>query len=1307
MELIQNLYASIGVGRYERAEAIIRRLQMLYVSTAPELTEAHTIYIRALVDALSIGRQNVNLKRIQQWFEVEIRRAGVPINPNILALMCRASFMGLDGAPRVRTIRRYLHAAEQVGVLDATMASGEYLPAEWSELVGIRDDLYSPPSDLEISDASLEGQQTTPPHPAAHTQANPLPQVRSVPQKGLGLETLRKSLLSLERADQVPYPDESEGTPEERLYKWNLRRQRRLEEDVCEAALEQWRSEHAHMLKMGINTGLKTKSMDAMLFEWHTALRKEIDKQLAEIKKTLSKWDATKPNPQGERRGPKVLELLYIGPYLESLKSEKIAALTLMTTMTTLIPERGLGPSVDGLNVSRLVSTIGASLEAEFTSRNEPGSRRSHKLRVQLSQHRKQMMHRSRNAALSEKDVKSSQTPEAVSGVTQSSIEAIREGQFEWPQQVKIQIGAWLLAKLIDVAKIQVEPQAGATETTMEPAFRHSQVTRKGKTIGVAIPHVALLTKLRREPAASAIAAKLPMLVPPIPWTGVKEGGYLQQITPVVRIAHDTTQAAYTKAAAEKGDLDQIFAGLDVLGRTGWSINRDVLKVMLDAWNSGEVIAAIPPEDPELSYPPEPDSSADKVEKRRWHMERERIDNEKAGYHSQRCFYNLQLELARAFANEVFYFPHSIDFRGRAYAVPPYLSHMCADNARGLLTFAQGKELGEEGLKWLKVQLANVFGYDKASLKDREQFAVDSLDEIRDSATKPLEGRRWWLKAEDPWQCLAACFELNAAFDLPDPTTFVSRLAVHQDGTCNGLQHYAALGGDTFGASQVNLEPGDRPADIYTGVAELVKASINKDVETGNPMAKVLQGKITRKVVKQTVMTNVYGVTFIGARAQVQRQLDDIMRNMSECDIDNFHLSSYIAKKIFEALATMFEGAQGIQKWLGECANRISTTITPEQVAKFHEAAEMERDPKYQPEMIKKILDNVKLQAKHKPAPDFRSAVIWTTPLKLPVVQPYRGRKYKDIRTALQIISIANPDGSVAVAKRKQLQAFPPNFIHSLDATHMLLSALKCDEAGLDFAAVHDSFWTHASDVPAMNSILRDAFIRMHSEDIIGRLAAEFNARYKGSLYLATVCVRSAVGKEIRQLRLATAKRRKAGDGTQKIISSKSSLQSKLLEEMIAEWERQKMLNSEDADIRKQGEDLVTPTSLLLAAQPEDLLISETSTVEPTLGVISDDGTTPASAETKASIRTASDDYAEGEEYDDDDIDDDGEPFVQESPLLPGLLAAEPAGRRKRGPNKKTSEKKIKVWLPLTFPEVPRKGDWDIARLRDSTYFFS
>ena len=51
-----------------------------------------------------------------------------------------------------------------------------------------------------------------------------------------------------------------------------------------------------------------------------------------------------------------------------------------------------------------------------------------------------------------------------------------------------------------------------------------------------------------------------------------------------------------------------------------------------------------------------------------------------------------------------------------------------------------------------------------------------------------------------------------------------------QDGSCNGLQHYAALGRDKAGAQSVNLWPYDRPQDVYSDVCDLVSWSVCQSV---------------------------------------------------------------------------------------------------------------------------------------------------------------------------------------------------------------------------------------------------------------------------------------------------------------------------------------------------------------------------------------------------------------------------------------------------------------------------------------------
>ena len=69
-----------------------------------------------------------------------------------------------------------------------------------------------------------------------------------------------------------------------------------------------------------------------------------------------------------------------------------------------------------------------------------------------------------------------------------------------------------------------------------------------------------------------------------------------------------------------------------------------------------------------------------------------------------------------------------------------------------------------------------------------------------------------------------------------------------QDGSCNGLQHYAALGRDKAGAESVNLAPFDVPSDVYSDVVELVEKERQKDAQQGVEIAIVLDGFIKRKV---------------------------------------------------------------------------------------------------------------------------------------------------------------------------------------------------------------------------------------------------------------------------------------------------------------------------------------------------------------------------------------------------------------------------------------------------------------------------
>ena len=1087
--------------------------------------------------------------------------------------------------------------------------------------------------------------------------------VKPTEQKGAGLATLRKSLTLFDHkgADLFSGTRAADGeiTAEER--------QRLLEKYTIDAAIDRWRQDHESLKAIGINSKLASISIGSMMWKWHEALVPLIKKE-AERAKEVEERKITQRADE---------DSLLWGSYLQILTPEKLSAVTILTAMKSTSTE--CTDFNRGTKIQQVVSSIGSAIDAESAAEIV-----AHKRKDRIW----------RESYLAERTKDGVRSQGQLQKILRAQVSWMHE-RLQWTPAIKTKIGALLLSHLIDIAKVQIsrkDPETGTELRDAQPVFFHTFQYMGGKRIGVVRLNTAVLETMSKDPVSSAIAKYLPMVAEPKPWVGFREGGFYESSVPVIRLHNNDYQSKrYAMTAAENGDLSQVFAGLDVLAKTPWKINSFVFKVMLDAWNTEEAIAKIPPANPPSETFEEPPSSAEISVRNRWMRDVRDAENHRSGLKSQRCFQNFQLEVARAYLNETFYFPHNCDFRGRAYPMAPFLNHMGADNVRGLLLFAQGKELTESGLLWLKIHLANVYGYDKASFEERQQFTESHLPEIYDSVNKPLKGKRWWLSAEDPWQCLAACNELKAALDLPDPTRYVCQLAIHQDGTCNGLQHYAALGGDVAGAQQVNLEPGHRPSDIYTAVAEMVKAEIANEAAQGSPLAQHLDGRVTRKVVKQTVMTNVYGVTFAGARKQVLRQLEDVKPSLPDGSPQKlFAAATYIAKKIFKCLSTMFNGAHDIQYWLTDCAARIADSISPEQADYIEREAKGETFPSQ--------FKLKSLRGRKDELLSFKSSVIWTTPLKMPVVQPYRKAFTRRVATNLQSITISDRTDADDVHKAKQLQAFPPNFIHSLDATHMFLTALKCHDIGIAFASIHDSFWTHAGDVDTMNSIIRDAFIRMHSEDIIGRLAAEFKARYKGYMHLANVHSTTPVARKIQQWRRdVLSEARRGGVGGRK------------RQELILERRRLALLASEDPREREQGEAMVTPATILAEVADEKALAP--SDIKPaTIG-----GMGPASSRSLklkanqrldvgdiANVGTAlGDDESEDLEIDGTaeseaaademetteettlDVKEDDDPLTEET---------EPREKKARTKRKTAfKDKKIWVWVPLTFPPVPKK----------------
>ncbi|KAG6877418.1 hypothetical protein C0993_007661 [Termitomyces sp. T159_Od127] len=839
-----------------------------------------------------------------------------------------------------------------------------------------------------------------------------------------------------------------------------IARQEHLEKSAYDVALDQMEHQAKVFDELGFASGaLRSSDLRQWMWAWHCKLQERLALEIRSIRAAEAKT---------KRKANEV----QLSPYLSLLDPRRLSILTILEVMRL----QGSGGVFDGMKTTRALLTIGKAVEIEYKGH----VCRANKIYVPEAPKLGSAGYFSRlgYSSLQQRRVAAAKVMLDAEGWTA-----------DWTQYVRSKVGGILVECLMDVAEITRwgRDKDGLLVSEVQPAFYHTYEYIRGQKLGVIRFNPVVSERFAKDKVSVAIHPRhLPMLIKPKPWLDYKTGGYLLSQNSAMRFKDSMEQQSYLKEASSKGNVELVFAGLDVLGSTPWQINRQVFDVVLEVWNAGYRVGKLPPaeyDEPEPEMPPEAETD---IKVKSVYQQRMRAYlNGKANNHSERCSVNYKIEIARAFLGDTIYFPHNLDFRGRAYPIPPHLSHIGDDLSRGLLKFAEARPLGERGLRWLKIHLANLYGFDKASFDERVEWVHARLDEIHDSAENPLTGGRWWLGADDPWQCLAACMELRDALRLPDPTQFASCLPVHQDGTCNGLQHYAALGGDDRGAQQVNLSATDRPSDVYTHVGNMVEEALEEDAKQGNQWALLLRGKIQRKIVKQTVMTTVYGVTFVGAREQIEKQLRD-KRLVNEEDA--WSAASYLATKVIQSIGDLFSGATAIQNWFAACARIISKSIPKERLPEA--MAESKRRIKKQRTQLFTVSDT-RLKKEQ------MTSVVWTTLLGLPIVQPYRKINRKQISTSLQTIYISDPNSPAEVNSMKQASAFPPNFIHSLDATHMMLTALECRTQNLTFASVHDSYWTHASSIDKMSEIIRDTFIALHSSDVLKKLDAEFRERYK------------------------------------------------------------------------------------------------------------------------------------------------------------------------------------------------------------------
>jgi len=110
--------------------------------------------------------------------------------------------------------------------------------------------------------------------------------------------------------------------------------------------------------------------------------------------------------------------------------------------------------------------------------------------------------------------------------------------------------------------------------------------------------------------------------------------------------------------------------------------------------------------------------------------------------------------------------------------------------------------------------------------------------------------------------------------------------------------------------------------------------------------------------------------------------------------------------------------------------------------------------------------------------------VEWVTPSGFPCRMRYLDQEDKRIEVNGIKLTIKSDLPEVDVAA--QMRGVVANVVHSLDASHLVLTCHGVMEDGLtSFQFIHDSYGTHAGAIHVVEKRLREQFVEMHTENLV------------------------------------------------------------------------------------------------------------------------------------------------------------------------------------------------------------------------------
>lgn len=724
------------------------------------------------------------------------------------------------------------------------------------------------------------------------------------------------------------------------------------------------------------------------------------------------------------------------------------------------------------------------------------------------------------------------------------AIESLREA-LEQSCSLKREDGLKFAAMLTDLVRESAEPRWFRIEQT------------EVKSTAKLAPSPALQRAVRKlAETRRVIARNAPLIAPPLHWgpQGTRHGGFHWRTLPFVKFPWQNGPIRQFIAAIEDApSIVPAFEAVNLLQDTSWRVNWRVWEVVRSLIElSGASVTGLsdgrlfPAARPTLG---ESDSdAAELLAKLRGYLKKEGKLHEAPGIevldaasrqewrswiaghflgprrHGLRSGPAARLMTRVAISTLMdiaprsrFWFVWNADTRGRVYPTAGAVSPQGDDLTRSLLEFAEGKALTVGGARALALhgsaqverrQLLSNLGFDEAAeltLDRRVDWIEQHSAQIVASARDPL-GQRWWRDvAKDPFRFLAFCF---AWCDYREHGPQVlCHLPVHVDGTCNGLQHIAAIMRDAPLARATNVLPDVGPRDIYEEVAARVRARLgapsgpskrrsasragvvvdfsNEDYQAAVDFLQAHPEFVNREMAKAVVMIIPYG-------AGPERYQAAIAGGLVRRILPSW--PSGEAEPPKTAARTWLENWGGLERWVPpedvvtrrrpvNAAGRQRQAVARwlRQVCARHLAEHFGDVLKTEYPVIERFTRELRRAVD--PVLKRGLPVMWVAPSGFPVLQ----RSFKFERREIDVkslqgrlrFSLQRPLDEVSPMHQKR--GILPNFVHSMDAAHLVATARLARTRGVTaLSTVHDAFATHPADVPTLQQCIRDGFVEVY-----------------------------------------------------------------------------------------------------------------------------------------------------------------------------------------------------------------------------------